>query len=66
WAKGYCERNQIVCLDLLDHYFGRPVDSYYRKGDDSHPHVRAAKSITGLIAAEVVHILASPIPLSHD
>lgn len=66
WVKGYCERNQIVCLDLLDHYFGRPVDSYYRKGDDSHPHVIAAKSITGLIAAEVVQILGSPIPPPHD
>jgi hypothetical protein len=60
WAKGYCERNQIVCLDLLDHYFGHPLDSYFRNGDDSHPHERAVKVITGLIAAEVVQILGSP------
>jgi hypothetical protein len=66
WAKGYCERNQIVCLDLLDHYFGQPVDSYFRKGDDSHPHARAAKLITGLIGAEIVEILDSPTPPPHD
>jgi len=62
WVKGYCERNQIVCLDLLDHYFGQPVDSYFRNGDDSHPHVRAATLIAGLIAAEVIQILGSPDP----
>ncbi len=66
WVKGYCERNQIVCLDLLDHYFGQPVDSYFRNGDDSHPHVRAAMSISALIAAEVVQILGSTIPPPHD
>jgi lysophospholipase L1-like esterase len=66
WVKRYCERNQIVCLDLLDHYFGLPVDSYFRKGDDSHPHARAAKVIAELIAADVIRILGSPIPPPHD
>ena len=66
WVKRYCERNQIVCLDLLDHYFGLPVNSYFRKGDNSHPHARAAKVIAELIAADVVRILGSPIPPPHN
>ena len=62
WVKRYCERSQIVCLDILDHYFGLPIDSYFRKGDDSHPHASAAKLIAELIAAEVVQILGSRSP----
>jgi lysophospholipase L1-like esterase len=62
WVKRYCERNQIVCLDLLDHYFGLPIDSYFRNGDDSHPHARAAKVIAELVATEVIRIFGSRNP----
>ena len=62
WAKGYCERNQIACIDILDHYFGKPIESYFRSGDDSHPHAKAANEIAGLIAADVVRILDSETP----
>ena len=66
WVKRYCERNQVACLDLLDHYFGLPIDSYFRNGDDSHPHARAAKVIAELIATDVVRLLGSPISPPHD
>jgi lysophospholipase L1-like esterase len=59
WAKRYCERNQITCVDILDHYFGRPIDSYFRSGDDSHPHAKAANEIAGWVAPDVVRILSS-------
>ncbi|MBW2494670.1 MAG: hypothetical protein JRE43_07955, partial [Deltaproteobacteria bacterium] len=49
WAKGYCERNQVTCIDILDHYFGKPIDSYFRNGDDSHPHAKAANEIAEII-----------------
>lgn len=57
WAKRYCERNQIVCIDLLDHYFGKPIDFYFRSGDDSHPHAAAAARIAELVAPDVVRML---------
>ncbi len=66
WAKGYCERNQITCIDILDHYFGKPVESYFRSGDDSHPHAKAANEIAELVAAEVVRILGSETPPPDD
>lgn len=59
WAKRYCERNQIVCIDLLNHYFGKPTDFYFRSGDDSHPHARAAATIAELVAPDVVRMLDS-------
>jgi lysophospholipase L1-like esterase len=65
WVKGYCKRNRIVCIDLLDHYFGQPGDSYFRNGDDSHPHARAAKEIAELIAPDIVRILGSAKPSPH-
>lgn len=66
WAKGYCERNRIVCIDILDHYFGKPIESYFRNGDDSHPHAKAANEIAELIAADVVRILGSETPATDD
>jgi lysophospholipase L1-like esterase len=62
WAKGYCERNQVVCIDILDHYFGKPIDSYFRSGDDSHPHAKAANEIAELVAANVVRMLGAETP----
>jgi lysophospholipase L1-like esterase len=59
WAKRYCERNQIVCIDVLDHYFGKPIDSYFRNGDDSHPHAEAAATIAKLVAPAIVQLLES-------
>jgi hypothetical protein len=59
WAKRYCERNQIVCIDVLDHYFGKPIDSYFRNGDDSHPHAKAAATIAELVTPDVVQLLES-------
>lgn len=66
WAKGYCERKQIVCIDILDHYFGEPISAYFRSGDDSHPHAKAANEIAGIIAAEVVRILDSKMPSANE
>jgi len=66
WVKGYCERNQIDCIDILDHYFGKPIESYFRTGDDSHPHANAANEIAEIIAADVVRILGSKMPAVND
>jgi lysophospholipase L1-like esterase len=66
WAKGYCERNQIICIDLLDHYFGKPTESYFRGGDDSHPHAKAANEIAELVAGDVVRILSAGMPPRDD
>ena len=65
WAKGYCKRNQVVCIDILDYYFGKPIESYFRIGDDSHPHAKAANEIAELIAPYVVQILG-PAASSHE
>jgi lysophospholipase L1-like esterase len=62
WAKGYCKRNQIVCIDILDHYFGMPIESYFRSGDNTHPHAKAANVIAERVAVDVVRILSAETP----
>jgi lysophospholipase L1-like esterase len=57
WAKGYCDQNQIACIDLLDHYFGKPIDAYFRYEDDSHPHAKAAAEIAAILAPDVAGLL---------
>jgi lysophospholipase L1-like esterase len=59
WAKRYCKENQIVCIDILDYFFGRPVDSYFRREDDSHPHAMAANEVAELLAPDVVQMISS-------
>jgi lysophospholipase L1-like esterase len=66
WTKRYCERNQIVCIDILDHYFGQPIDAYFRSGDDSHPHAKAANEIAEQIAPDVIRILGPAVSSPQD
>jgi lysophospholipase L1-like esterase len=60
-SKAYCRRHGIPCIDLLDHYYGGPVESYFRPGDDSHPHAEASRTIAGLVADAVLEILSPPL-----
>jgi hypothetical protein len=55
----YCRRHGLRCVDLLDRFWGRPVEDYFRPGDDSHPHAEAARTSAGLLADAVVDALAA-------
>lgn len=57
-SRAYCREHGIPCIDLLDHYYGRPVESYFRAGDDSHPHAEAARVSAEMAADVVLEILA--------
>ncbi len=53
----YCRQHDLRCVDLLDHFWGRPIDDYFRPGDDSHPHAEAARTSAALLADAVVEAL---------
>ena len=56
-SLAYCRRHGLRCVDLLDHFWGRPIDDYFRPGDDSHPHAQAARISAELLADPVVDAL---------
>jgi len=58
-SLAYCRLHQLRCVDLLDRFWGHPIDDYFRPGDDSHPHAEAARISAGLLADAVVDALAS-------
>ncbi len=58
-SLAYCRQHGLRCVDLLDHFWGRPVDDYFRPGDDSHPHAEAARTSAALLADAVVDALAA-------
>ena len=53
----YCRRHELRCVDLLDRFWGRPVEEYFRPGDDSHPHAQAARVAAEQLADAVVEAL---------
>jgi hypothetical protein len=55
--REYCEANRVAYIDLLDYYYGKPIETYFRPGDDSHPHASAAGAIAAVIGKEVVRML---------
>lgn len=57
-SLAYCREHQLRCIDLLDRFWGHPVDDYFRPGDDSHPHAEAARISATLLADAVVDALA--------
>ena len=57
-SLAYCRRHGLRCVDLLDHFWGHPIDDYFRPGDDSHPHAEAARTSAALLADAVVEALA--------
>ena len=58
-VREYCEERRVAYIDLLDHYYGKPIESYFRPGDDSHPHASAARAIGEVIGEEVVRMLGT-------
>jgi lysophospholipase L1-like esterase len=56
-VREYCEENGVAYIDLLDHWYGQPIEAYYRPGDDSHPHAAAAQSIARVISDAVVSLI---------
>ena len=58
-SLAYCRRHGLRCVDLLDHFWGHPIDDYFRPGDDSHPHAEAARTSAALLANAVVDALAA-------
>lgn len=57
-SLAYCRRHGLRCVDLLDHFWGHPIEDYFRSGDDSHPHAEAARTSAALLADAVVDVLA--------
>ena len=55
----YCRRHGLTCVDLLDRFWGHPIDDYFRPGDDSHPHAEAARISAALLADTVIDALAA-------
>lgn len=49
----YCREHDVPCVDLLDTFYGREVEDYFRPGDDSHPHAEAANTVARLVADAV-------------
>ena len=58
-SLAYCRRHGLRCVDLLDHFWGHPIDDYFRPGDDSHPHAEAARTSAALLADAVIDALAA-------
>jgi len=58
-SLAYCRLHGLRCVDLLDRFWGRPLDDYFRPGDDSHPHAEAARISAALLADAVVEALAA-------
>jgi hypothetical protein len=58
-SLAYCRRHGLRCVDLLDRFWGHPIDDYFRPGDDSHPHAEAARSSAALLADAVIDALAA-------
>lgn len=58
-SLAYCRRHGLRCVDLLDHFWGHPIDDYFRPGDDSHPHAEAARTSAALLADPVLAALAA-------
>jgi len=55
----YCVEHGVTCVDVLDRFHGRPIGEYFRPGDDSHPHARAAREVSEMVASAVVEELGS-------
>ncbi|HEY8154916.1 MAG TPA: SGNH/GDSL hydrolase family protein [Myxococcota bacterium] len=53
----YCRRHGLRCVDLLDRFWGHPVEDYFRPGDDSHPHAEAARISAALLADALLEAL---------
>ncbi len=53
-VREYCEKNGVAYIDLLDYWYGQPIEAYFRPGDDSHPHAEAVQSIARVISDAVV------------
>jgi lysophospholipase L1-like esterase len=58
-VREYCEEHRVAYIDLLDHYYGKPIEAYFRPGDDSHPHASAARAIAEVVGEEVVRMLGT-------
>jgi lysophospholipase L1-like esterase len=58
-SLAYCRRHGLRCVDLLDRFWGHPIDDYFRPGDDSHPHAEAARISAALLADAVTDALAA-------
>lgn len=50
---GWCRRQNIEYIDLLDNFHKRPIKDYFRPGDDVHPHAEAAEEIAKIIASRL-------------
>jgi hypothetical protein len=58
-SLAYCRLHGLRCVDLLDRFWGHPIDDYFRPGDDSHPHAEAARTSAALLADAVIDALAA-------
>jgi lysophospholipase L1-like esterase len=56
-VRQYCEEHGVPFLDLLDEFYGLPIEAYFRPGDDAHPHARAAQRVAEIISEPVAEIL---------
>lgn len=55
----YCVEHGVTCVDVLDRFYGRAIGEYFRPGDDSHPHARAARAVSEMLAPAVAGKLGS-------